>query len=51
MPINNDVVRANERVNVYNVSGALVSSSASLEDVANLSKGIYVIKGKTVLVK
>ncbi len=47
----NDVVRANERVNVYNVSGALVSSSASLEDVANLTKGIYVIKGKTVLVK
>jgi hypothetical protein len=47
----NDVVTDSEKVNVYSVSGTLVAKNASAQDIANLSKGIYVVKGKKVVVK
>ena len=40
------VVKAGERVEVYNLSGVKVA-----EDVKGLKRGIYVVKGKKVMVK
>jgi len=40
-----------EIVDVYNISGAIVASQIPASDVKNLQKGIYVIKGKKVIVK
>lgn len=45
------VVKANEHVDVYNVSGAKVASKASISDINGLNKGIYVVKGKKIAVK
>ena len=40
------VVNANEKVEVFNLSGVKVADS-----IEGLEPGIYVVKGKTVLVK
>ena len=40
------IVKPNEKVDIYNLSGVKVADS-----VEGLQKGIYVVKGKTVLVK
>lgn len=40
------IAKANERVEVYNLSGVKVA-----DNVKGLKKGIYVVKGKTVMVK
>lgn len=40
-----------EIVDVYNLSGAIVASQIPASEVKNLQKGIYVIKGKKIIVK
>lgn len=45
------VMKSNERVDVYNVSGAKVATNATISDVNGLNKGIYVVKGKKIAVK
>lgn len=39
------------RSDVYSLTGAKVLANASLQDVQSLPKGIYVIKGKKIIVK
>lgn len=45
------VVKNGEKVDVYNISGVKVATQISASEVNSLQKGIYVIKGKKVLVK
>ena len=45
------VVKNGEKVDVYNISGVKVASQINASEVNSLQKGIYVIKGKKVLVK
>lgn len=45
------VVKPNERVDVFNVSGAKVASNATISDINSMNKGIYVVKGKKIAVK
>lgn len=45
------VVKKGEKVDVYNLSGVKVAANASINDVNNLSSGVYVVKGKKVMVK
>jgi len=40
-----------EIVDVYSVSGAIVASQIPASEVKNLQKGIYVVKGKKIIVK
>lgn len=40
-----------EIVDVYSISGALVASQIPASEVKNLQKGIYVVKGKKIIVK
>lgn len=47
----NSVLASNERVDVYNVSGVKVGQNMSVNDINNLNKGVYVIKGKKIAVK
>ncbi len=47
----NNVVRRGEAVDVYSVGGTLIGSGMSIDQVSGLNKGIYVIKGKKVMVK
>lgn len=46
-----NVVKAGERVDVYNISGVKVASNATISDVNKLNKGVYVVKGKKIAVK
>lgn len=46
-----NVMKSNERADVYNISGVKVASSASISDINGLNKGIYVVKGKKIAVK
>ena len=45
------VVKAGEQVDVYNISGRRVASGINAAELSRLQKGIYVVKGKKVLVK
>lgn len=45
------VVARDEQVDVYNVSGAQVASKATLSQIQRLQPGVYVIKGKKVMIK
>lgn len=45
------IAKANEIVDVYNISGVKVASQISAEQVNDLQKGIYIVKNKKVLVK
>ena len=47
----NSVVKANEKVNVYNVSGVVVAKDATANDINNLAPGVYVVKSKKIMVK
>jgi len=47
----NSIVKGNEKVDVYNVSGNLVAKSATAQEISNLSSGVYVVKGKKIMVK
>jgi len=47
----NAVVRGEERVDVYNVSGVKIATSASISEINAMNKGIYVVKGKKIAVK
>lgn len=47
----NSVVRGNELVDVYNVSGVKIASKASIDEINALNKGVYVVKGKKIAVK
>lgn len=47
----NNVMKAGERADVYNVSGVKVASMATISDVNSLNKGVYVVKGKKIAVK
>jgi hypothetical protein len=47
----NSVVKANEKVNVYNVSGVVVAKDATANDINNLAPGVYVVKSKKITVK
>ena len=46
-----NVVARDEQVDVYNVSGAQVASKATLAQIQRLQPGVYVIKGKKVMIK
>lgn len=45
------VVNSGEKVDVYNMSGVKVATKLNASEVNRLQKGIYVIKGKKVLVQ
>lgn len=45
------VVAQGEQADVYNVSGTLVASNATLAQIQRLQPGVYVIKGKKVTIK
>lgn len=45
------VVKGGEKVDVYNISGVQVARQINASEVNSLQKGIYVVKGKKVLVK
>lgn len=45
------ITKSGETVDVYNLSGVKVASRISAADTRNLQKGIYVVKGKKVVVK
>ena len=45
------VIKNGEKVDVYNISGVKVASKINTSEINNLQKGIYVVKGKKVLVK
>ena len=47
----NEIAAANDIVDVYNVLGVRVASSITAADVNNLTPGIYVVKGRKILVK
>ncbi len=47
----NSVMKEGETADVYNVSGVAVAKGATSAQVMNLEPGIYVIKGKKVMVK
>lgn len=47
----NTVLSSSEKADVYNLSGAKVASGLNAKCVSNLPAGIYVVKGKKVLVK
>lgn len=44
-------VNDNEQVDVYNTNGVKVASKVNAEKMSNLQPGIYMVKGKKVLVK
>lgn len=46
-----NVVKGNEKVDVYNLSGVRVSSKATADAVNQLPAGVYVVKGQKVIVK
>ncbi len=41
----------NELTDVYNVSGVKVASGVKVSEISKLGKGVYVVKGRTILVK
>lgn len=45
------IAKADELVDVYNISGCLVASKVKAADVNNLQKGVYVVKNKKIMVK
>ena len=45
------IVKNGEKVDVYNISGVKVANKINAYEVNRLQKGIYVVKGKKVLVK
>jgi len=45
------LVRGNETVDIYNISGVKVASKVTINDINTLNPGVYVIKGKKILVK
>lgn len=47
----NNIVKRGERVDVYNLSGLLVSQSLTAAEIEGLAKGIYVVKGKKIAVR
>lgn len=47
----NAIAKTGELVDVYNISGVKVAGKIAASEVNNLQKGIYVVKGKKVLVK
>ncbi|MCR5312365.1 MAG: hypothetical protein K6E54_01715 [Bacteroidaceae bacterium] len=47
----NSVVNNSEKVNVYTVSGNLIATDITAEKINSLAKGIYVVKGKKIIVK
>ncbi|MBQ2299041.1 MAG: hypothetical protein II278_06675 [Bacteroidaceae bacterium] len=44
-------VKPNENVDVYNISGIKVASQIGISEISKLQQGIYVIKGKKILVE
>jgi len=47
----NSVVRSNEKVDVYNISGKSIAKKVTTQEINDLPSGIYVIKGKKVIIK
>ncbi len=47
----NEIAASNEIVDVYNVLGMRMASNITASDVNNLAPGIYVVKGRKILVK
>lgn len=47
----NSVLKSNEKADIYTLSGAKVASKLNANGVSNLPAGIYVVKGKKVLVR
>ncbi len=47
----NEIAAASDIVDVYNVLGMRVASNITAADVNNLTPGIYVVKGRKILVK
>ena len=45
------VAAANEKVDVYNLSGQRVATKMRAADINNMQPGVYVVKGQKVLVK
>ena len=45
------VIKNGEKVDVYNISGVKVANKINASEINDLQKGIYVVKGKKVLVK
>lgn len=45
------IIKNGEAVDVYSIGGGLVSSKLTTNEINNLPSGIYVVKGKKVLVK
>lgn len=45
------IVKPNEHVDVYNISGIKVASQINLPEISKLQSGIYVVKGKKILVE
>ena len=45
------VAAANEKVDVYNLSGQRVATKVRATDINNMQPGVYVVKGQKVLVK
>lgn len=45
------VVKAGETIDVYNISGQIVASGISSKNISELPKGVYVVKGKKIMVK
>ena len=47
----NEIAAANDIIDVYNVLGMRVAHNVKASDVNNLAPGIYVVKGRKILVK
>lgn len=47
----NKIAKADEIVDVYNISGCIVASKIKASEVNNLKKGVYVVKNKKIMVK
>lgn len=45
------VMKSGEKADVYNISGVKIATNASIKDINNLNKGVYVVKGKKIAVK
>lgn len=45
------VIQKDERVDVYNLSGVKVATAVNIREVEHLQRGVYVIKGKTIVVE
>ena len=49
--IGESMVANSDNVNVYNISGVLVKGNIPMSEVANLPAGLYIVNGKTIVVR